>query len=183
MKKITLLIALTVVNMTLFAQKGGESIIKELEKNKEAYGVIAQQIWDYAEMGYLEEQSTALLQKTLSDEGFSVENGVAGIPTAFIAEYGSGAPVLALLGEFDALPVLSQERVPEKKSAGSLQCAGRCIPPMFRLRNPVGLAGWMALTNCWPAAVSRVTVPLSFVMTGGCNIHCTAESPISPPIW
>ncbi len=118
MKKITLLIAFASFQMTLFAQNGGESIIKELEKNKEAYGVIAQQIWDYAEMGYLEEQSTALLQKTLSDEGFSIENGVAGIPTAFIAEYGSGAPVVALLGEFDALPGLSQERVPEKKSAG-----------------------------------------------------------------
>ena len=118
MKKITLLIAITCLQITLFAQKGGESIIKELEKNKEAYGVIAQQIWDYAEMGYLEEQSTALLQKTLSDEGFSIQSGVAGIPTAFVAEFGSGAPVVALLGEFDALPGLSQERVPEKKSAG-----------------------------------------------------------------
>jgi len=118
MKKVTLLIVLTFVQMTIFAQKGDEAILKELEKNKDAYGVIAQQIWDYAEMGYLEEQSTALLQKTLSDEGFAIKNGVAGIPTAFIAEYGSGAPVVAILGEFDALPGLSQERVPEKKSAG-----------------------------------------------------------------
>ena len=118
MKKITLLIVLACVQIASFAQKGDEAILKELEKNTDAYGEIAQQIWDYAEMGYLEEQSTALLQKTLSDEGFAIKSGVAGIPTAFIAEYGSGAPVVAILGEFDALPGLSQERVPEMKSAG-----------------------------------------------------------------
>jgi aminobenzoyl-glutamate utilization protein B len=72
MKKITLLLVLTCMQTGIFAQKGNETILKELEKNKDAYGVIAQQIWDYAEMGYLEEQSTALLQKTLSDEGFAI---------------------------------------------------------------------------------------------------------------
>ena len=118
MRKSTFFALLALIQMNIVAQKGSESILKELEKNRESYGVIAQQIWDYAEMGYLEEQSTALLQKTLSDEGFSIQKGVAGIPTAFIAEYGSGAPVIAILGEFDALPGLSQERVAEQKSAG-----------------------------------------------------------------
>lgn len=120
MKKIALLIVLICFQMTIFAQKGDETILKELEKKEEDYGVIAQQIWDYAEMGYLEVQSSALLQKTLSNEDFAIQNGVAGIPTAFIAEYGSGAPVVAILGEYDALPGLSQERVPEKKSAGKV---------------------------------------------------------------
>ena len=59
MKKITLLIVLSCLQISIFAQKGDEAILKELEKNKEAYGVNAQQIWDYAEMGYLEEQTTA----------------------------------------------------------------------------------------------------------------------------
>ena len=67
-------------------------------------------------MGYQEEKSAALLQKTLSDEGFSIKKGVAGMPTAFIAEYGSGSPVIAILGEYDALPGLSQQAIPEKKS-------------------------------------------------------------------
>jgi aminobenzoyl-glutamate utilization protein B len=69
-------------------------------------------------MGYQEEKSSALLQKTLADEGFSIKKGVAGIPTAFIAEYGSGTPVIAIMGEYDALPGLSQQAVAEKKSAG-----------------------------------------------------------------
>ncbi|MBT8282103.1 MAG: amidohydrolase, partial [Muriicola sp.] len=60
----------------------------------------------------------ALLQSTLEQEGFTIEKGVAGIPTAFIAEYGSGAPVIAILGEYDALPGLSQEAVPMQKTAG-----------------------------------------------------------------
>ena len=69
-------------------------------------------------MGYQEEKSSALLQKTLADEGFSIKKGVAGIPTAFIAEYGNGTPVIAIMGEYDALPGLSQQAVAEKKSAG-----------------------------------------------------------------
>ena len=75
------------------------------------------QIWNLAEMGYLEEQSSSLLQETLSYEGFTIKKGVANIPTAFIAEYGSGLPIIAILGEFDALPGLSQQAIPEKKSA------------------------------------------------------------------
>ena len=118
MKRFTFLIALMLSPFLVVAQNGGESILKELDKNKDAYGEIAQQIWDFAEMGYLEVQSSALLQKTLADEGFTVKTGVADIPTAFVAEYGSGSPVIGVLGEFDALPGLSQERVPEKKSAG-----------------------------------------------------------------
>ncbi len=100
------------------AQKKAEDVLKKLDSKAEAYGTIAQNIWDLAEMGYQEEKSAALLQQTLSDAGFTIEKGVAGIPTAFIAEYGSGKPVIAIMGEYDALPGLSQEAVAEKKSAG-----------------------------------------------------------------
>ncbi len=100
------------------AQKKVDDVIKKLDDQSEAYGAIAQNIWDLAEMGYQEEKSSALLQKTLADAGFSITTGVAGIPTAFIAEYGSGTPIIAIMGEYDALPGLSQEAVPEKKSAG-----------------------------------------------------------------
>lgn len=77
---------------------------------------IAHQIWDYAELGYLEEKSTALLKKTLADEGFSIESGVAGIPTAFLASYGSGQPVIALLAEYDALPGITQTASPVRET-------------------------------------------------------------------
>lgn len=101
------------------AQQDLSQVLNGLETQTSFYGDIAHTIWNYAEMGYQEEKSSVLLQNTLKDAGFSIETGVAGIPTAFIAEYGSGSPIIAILGEYDALPGLSQQAVAEKKSAGS----------------------------------------------------------------
>ena len=118
MRKLIFLAALIVLFInSLSAQDTKDEVVMELDKKSEAYAAIAQNIWEFAEMGYLEEMSSALLQKTLSDEGFTIKKGVAGIPTAFVAEYGSGAPIIAILGEYDALPGLSQKAVPEKSSA------------------------------------------------------------------
>ena len=80
-----------------FGQAKYIKILKSIQENKSAYSSVAQQIWSYAEMGYQEEQSSALLQKTLKAEGFEITTGVAEIPTAFIASYGSGGPVIAIL--------------------------------------------------------------------------------------
>ena len=99
------------------AQKKYDVILKSIETNGSKYKNVANQIWSFAEMGYQEEKSSALLQKTLFEEGFSVETEVANIPTAFVASYGSGSPVIAILGEYDALPGLSQQAVPYKLSA------------------------------------------------------------------
>ncbi len=107
------------LSLTLMVYAQDESkILVELDSKAQTYSNIAQDIWQWAEMGYLEEQSSALLQETLKKEGFKINAGVAGIPTAFMAEYGSGYPVIAILGEYDALPGLSQQAVPEKSSAG-----------------------------------------------------------------
>lgn len=116
------LILLAILGTTVYslnAQKSEKDIIKNLEQKSEDYGTIAQNIWEFAEMGYQEEQSSDLLQTTLKNAGFTIKEGVAGIPTAFIAEYGSGTPVIAIMGEYDALPGLSQKAVPEKTSAGA----------------------------------------------------------------
>jgi aminobenzoyl-glutamate utilization protein B len=86
----------------------------DLQSRYDDYKKIAMQIWDYAEMGYKEVKSSSLLQKTLSDAGFTVKAGVADIPTAFVATYGSGSPVIGVLAEFDALPGLSQQAIPER---------------------------------------------------------------------
>ena len=119
MQKITLFpMILCAFTISLNAQKTKKDVLKSLNTKSEMYGDISQQIWNYAEMGYQEQKSSALLQKTLEDAGFTIKKGVAGIPTAFIAEYGSGSPVVAIMGEYDALPGLSQEAVAEKKSAG-----------------------------------------------------------------
>lgn len=97
-----------------------EDVMNQLDARAGEYADIALQIWDWAEMGYQEEKSAALLQETLEDAGFRIRKGVAGIPTAFIAEYGSGSPVIGILGEYDALPGLSQKAVPTKEPAGGV---------------------------------------------------------------
>jgi aminobenzoyl-glutamate utilization protein B len=78
---------------------------------------VALQIWEYAELGYRETRSSALLQKELRSAGFNVNAGVAGLPTAFVASYGSGRPIVGLMAEFDALPALSQKAVPRREPA------------------------------------------------------------------
>ncbi len=92
-----------------------EKAITDLQNNYSKYKSIAYSIWSYAEVGYKETKSTALLQSTLKENGFTIENGVAGLATAFVATYGSGKPVIGVLAEFDALPGLSQDTVPERK--------------------------------------------------------------------
>ncbi len=89
-------------------------VITDLSKQHDLYKEKAMQIWNFAEVGYKEEKSTALLQQTLKDNGFTVESGVAGMPTAFVATYGSGSPVIGILAEYDALPGMSQKAIPEK---------------------------------------------------------------------
>ena len=106
------------ISFGAMAQKKPADILKKLEAKTAYYSDIAQQIWGLAEMGYQEEQSSALLQETLSAAGFKIATAVAGIPTAFTAEYGTEGPVIAILGEYDALPGLSQKAVPNKESAG-----------------------------------------------------------------
>jgi aminobenzoyl-glutamate utilization protein B len=73
------------------------------------YGAISDSIWNYAELGMQEFRSSAILIQTLEQEGFRVERGAAGMPTCFVATWGSGKPVIGILGEFDALPMISQK--------------------------------------------------------------------------
>ena len=89
-------------------------ITDEIESQKSTYKKIALKIWEWAEVGYQEEKSSALLKKKLSEAGFSIQTGVAEIPTAFIAEFGSGQPVIAILAEYDALPGVSQKAIPTR---------------------------------------------------------------------
>jgi aminobenzoyl-glutamate utilization protein B len=97
------------------ADDPGAALMADIDARAAKYRETAQQIWGFAEVGYKEEKSSALLQSLLKGEGFEVRSGILGMPTAFVASVGSGAPVLAILGEFDALPGLSQEAVPSRK--------------------------------------------------------------------
>ena len=92
-----------------------QKILQQIDKDLEKYGKIAHEIWGLAELGFLEDKSTAILQNHLKEEGFTIKTGVAGMPTAFVAEYGNGKPIIGLLAEYDALPDMSQKAVPNKE--------------------------------------------------------------------
>jgi aminobenzoyl-glutamate utilization protein B len=94
------------------------AIAKSLEQMQEKFWRISDAIWSYAELGLEEYRSSKLLVDVLETAGFRVERGAAGMPTAFVAtwSYGSGQPTIGFLGEFDALPMLSQKAgVPKKE--------------------------------------------------------------------
>lgn len=91
-------------------------LLASIEAQRARWSTCAKDIWGFAEVGYQEERSSARLQQELKSAGFEVNAGVAEIPTAFTATWGSGTPVIAILGEFDALPGLSQEDKPAKKA-------------------------------------------------------------------
>jgi aminobenzoyl-glutamate utilization protein B len=88
-----------------------------IEEKKDLFISISDQIWEFAETRFEEYQSAELLCKTLEEEGFNVDRGVGGIETAFIASFGSGKPVIGILGEFDALSGLSQKKESNLKEA------------------------------------------------------------------
>jgi aminobenzoyl-glutamate utilization protein B len=102
-----------------------------LDSRVAGYRDIALRIWDFAELGYQEVRSSELLAGELEKEGFRVDRGVAGIPTAFVATYGSGSPVIAVLAEYDALPGLSQQAVPEKKAVEGRSSGHGCGHHLF----------------------------------------------------
>ena len=103
----------------VFAFDKAEEVKEEITASVDAkvceYTHIAREIWEFAEPGYLEEKSSLLLRSTLKEEGFSIKSGVAAIPTAFVASYGKGKPVIGILAEFDALPGMSQDAVACRK--------------------------------------------------------------------
>ena len=108
-----LYVAMIVAVLTaLTAAQGGAGshgqLLQLVDQNAPHWKEVSKQIWDYAELGYHETKSSALLQEQLKAAGFSIQAGVADEPTAFIASYGEGKPVVGILGEFDALPGLSQ---------------------------------------------------------------------------
>ncbi len=85
-----------------------------LDERQERYTAMSDQIWAFAEVALAETRSCALQAAFLDDEGFTVTRNVGGLPTAFVAEWGSGSPVVGFLGEYDALPNLSQKADPEQ---------------------------------------------------------------------
>ena len=119
MKILTLLFTL-LISASAFAQNGitnenKKQVVDFIESNSSDLTGLSDEIWQYAEIAFKESQSAKALSGYAESQGFTVTRGVGEIPTAFIAEYGSGKPIIGIMGEFDALPGLSQETVPHKE--------------------------------------------------------------------
>jgi len=134
----------------LSAQMSKADVMSFLDAQEERFTDVAMEIWELAEVGYMETESSALLAGELKAHGFTVERGVAGMPTAFVASYGSGSPVIGILGEFDALPGINQDRVPfrqpiEGKIAG--HASGHHLYGTASSAAAIGAAEWLKQTG------------------------------------
>ncbi|MEM6804652.1 MAG: amidohydrolase, partial [Bacteroidota bacterium] len=94
--------------------KNKKAVISSLDSKYSELRDLSDRIWGFEEIAFRETQSAEALAKYAESQGFTVKRGVADIPTALVAEYGSGKPIIGILGEFDALPGLSQKTVPHK---------------------------------------------------------------------
>ena len=156
MKKYIVLLLISTLIINTSAQKKQIKAAKEriaidyLNNSFGTYDKLQKQIWSTPELGFLEEKSSAALQKHLSENGFTVQNGVAGIPTAFVATYGSGSPVIGILAEFDALSGLSQDTVPYEKvlvSKGNGQGCGHHLLGTASTAGAVAIKKWLETTG------------------------------------
>lgn len=139
-------LAVALAAAPLSAQDDKRFVARHIDERAAEYGTLAQSIWDLAEVGYRETESSALLQARLREAGFTVNAGVAGMPTAFVASYGSGSPVVALLAEFDALPGLSQARLPTRRPLTEEGAGHACGHHLFgagSVAAAVATAAWM----------------------------------------
>jgi aminobenzoyl-glutamate utilization protein B len=102
-------------------------VLTHVEKHADRFGSISRQIWETPELGFQENKSSALLQQELQANGFAIRSGVAAMPAAFTASWGTGKPVIVLMGEFDALPGLSQKDLATRQPG----TGGRSWPWLF----------------------------------------------------
>src|SRR5579871_1640383 len=100
----------------LAAQSDRDQLLQKMDANAQHYGDISKQVWTFAEVGYKETKSAALLKQELQAAGFTINDHIAEIPTAFSASWGEGKPVISILGEYDALPGLSQQDKAERQA-------------------------------------------------------------------
>lgn len=132
------------------AQMTKQDVAAWLDARQEALTKVEKQIWNWAELGYMEKKSSALLESQLEAAGFTIERGVAGIPTAFVATFGSGKPVIGLLAEFDALPGINQDATPERHPIEGKHSAHACGHNLFGTASTgaaMAIAEWLRSTG------------------------------------
>jgi aminobenzoyl-glutamate utilization protein B len=115
----------------LLAQGTSDDLLRRVDAQAARFGDVSRKIWEFAEVGYKETRSAGLLAAELRAAGFTIAENVAGIPTAFTATWGEGRPLIGILGEYDALPGLSQEASPEKKPREGVAAGHGCGHNLF----------------------------------------------------
>jgi aminobenzoyl-glutamate utilization protein B len=120
----------------------GSKALSWIERHSAALIELSDRIWEYAEVGLQEIESAAAQEEFLRAQGFDIKSGVAGMPSAFVASWGSGKPVIGFLGEYDALPGISQKAVPVKDPVQAGKPGHGCG---HNLLGVAGLAGACAL--------------------------------------
>lgn len=135
MRITNLTLVLLCLSLQVFGQqkisKNKQQIIKSVDTRQAELTALSDQIWSLAETAFEENESAKLLADFAEKEGFAVERGVADIPTAFVATYGSGKPVISILGEFDALPGISQKAQPTKEALNEGAAGHGCGHNLF----------------------------------------------------
>ena len=144
----------SIIYLTIFILSNSiysDALLESIHTHKAKFENVALEIWNYAELGYQEEKSSSLLAKSLEDEGFVVKKGLAGIPSAFTAEYNNGGAVIGILGEFDALPGLAQTSSPFKEVIHNETGAGHaCGHHLFGAASAwaaVAIKEWLVKNN------------------------------------
>ncbi len=146
MRNAALCLGLGLASAAALADDSGDGMREFLAGRAARDAEVARTIWNWAEVGYQETKSSALLQQELTDAGFKVEAGVAGMPTAFVATAGNGEPVIALLAEFDALPGINQDAVPERAPIAGKNSGHACGHHLFGAASVsagIAIAGWL----------------------------------------
>ncbi len=149
-KKHVLLVATALIPLILFGQQSKNIPLEYLDNSFQTYDRMQKNIWEKAELGFLETESSGALQDHLQSNGFTIAAGLAGMPTSFIATYGSGSPVIGILAEFDALPGISQDTVPHRKpltAGGSGHACGHNVFGTASVAGAVAIKEWLASTG------------------------------------
>jgi aminobenzoyl-glutamate utilization protein B len=128
-----------------------------IDANADALKRVNRSIWTYAETGLEETKSAKELMDLLRANGFAIEAGVAGMPTAFVASSGSGRPIIGILAEYDALPGLSQEAAPEQKPRAGAAAGHGCGHSVF---GTASTAAAIAVKKAMEAGGGRGTIRL-----------------------
>ena len=144
---------------------------KWVDGNESRLTEMSDAIWEYAELGYVEFKSAKLLADELESHGFKVERGVAGIPTAFVGIWGKGKPVIGVMGEYDALPGLSQKVSPIKEPIEVGEPGHGCG---HNIHGTSGLGGAIALRYAIEESGLKGTVKF---------FGCPAEAILSGKVW